>query len=280
METENQTGTAGRTTGETAALRNDTAAAPQEGRPLWQRISGIDPKRENEMTRDQRDAAIRKLVQDVHNRAVAEFESEDSGKIPEGERSIFWDPLQRICLQLGISRTKLSNYSRELTGLRAHELSDRILAKRKLPERLTHWVKTLVGLEMNSMRETIAKGRIDGQVRQFWMARMVKTVKSYRLHELRAHFAGEMGFANFSRVSRACLLAFGMSLDHVEADLVRTYVQKFLDEMLKATGEPPKRHERQEPQVKERVLTPEAQKIIDDAVRFAVGGGKKETHVA
>ena len=278
-----KTGNDVRTGGNSGATVNSqkNSGGTTEGRPLWQRISGIDPKRENEMTRDERDAAIRKLVQEVHRRAIVEFESDDEGKIPEDERSIFWDPLQRICMQLGISRTKLSNYSRELTGLRAHELSDRIRAKRKLPERLTKWVQELVGLEMNSMRASFAKMRIDGRVRQYWMGRMVKTVKSFRTHELRAHFAGQMGFANFSRVSRACLLAFGKSLDHIEADLVRTYVQKFFDEfILKTKGEPPRRRDHQEQQVKERELTPDAQKIIDDAVKFALGGRKKEAHVA
>src|SRR5438874_10480804 len=107
-------------------------SVPATDRPAWQKISGIDPQSESEMSRAERNAALRKLIADVTARATVEFADEDEGDIPESERTIFWDPLQRICMQLGISRTKLSAYSRELTGMRAHEISDRILAQRKL----------------------------------------------------------------------------------------------------------------------------------------------------
>src|SRR5689334_14480463 len=112
-------------------------------KPLWQQISGIDPSKEKEMDAEARDAALRKLILDVERRAGDEIERAATGKIPQGERTIFWDPLTRICLQLGISRTKLSSYSRELTGMRAFEISDRILAKRVLRERLQSYVEKL-----------------------------------------------------------------------------------------------------------------------------------------
>jgi hypothetical protein len=242
-------------------------------RPLWQTISGIDPKREAEMSADERDAGIRKLVAEVRTRAAVEFEREDLGKIPEGERSIFWDPLQRICGQLGISRTKLSSYSRELTGLRAHELSDEILAKRRLQGRLECWVKMMVGPELELMRGVFSKARIDLAFKRMWGARFAKWLKGIRSSG-KGSFAATMGFANYSRLSRACLIAFGKALDHMELDLVVQHVQKFLE----TEGLTQRREERKEQQQKkESVLTAEAQKIIDEAVKATVGGmpGKK-----
>src|SRR4051812_30384502 len=109
----------------------------ENDRPLWQKISGIDPASEDKLDSNARDAAIRKLVLEVERRATVEFERADSGLIPAEERTVFWDPLARVCLQLGISRTKLSLYTRELTGMRAHEISDRILARRTLKAKVT-----------------------------------------------------------------------------------------------------------------------------------------------
>src|SRR5947199_38511 len=100
MNTNNKTnaqkyggGDAATTAGGTPALQNQ---------PLWQQISGIDPQTESEMTRAERNAALRKLIAEVTERATVEFADEDDGTIPVGERTIFWDPLQRICMQLGI----------------------------------------------------------------------------------------------------------------------------------------------------------------------------------
>lgn len=258
-----------------------TSGGTPEGRPLWQQISGIDPQRENEMDADARDAALRKLIKEVEKRATVEFERADAGKIPEGERTLFWDPLARICGQLGISRTKLSTYSRELTGMRAHEISDRILAKRKLAERLAAWVKDFAGRELELARDMFSKAHIDDDFRSSWMKRLAKGMKSKRQGDSRAHFAAQMGFANYSRLSRACLLAFGKSLDHLESELVCAQVQKFFDAMMTEKNQPPRRQERQEqPKKAGGSLSPEGEEIVREAIAETLGIKKEDVRVA
>jgi len=273
----NETNNKQQNAGETPALQN---------RPKWQQISGIDPQRESEMDADARDAAIRKLIKEVTERATVEFERADAGKIPDGERTIFWDPLQRICMQLGISRTKLSSYSRELTGLRAHEISDRILAQRKLMDRLRARIEKILQPDLEFMREPyITQPHFTAGIIRDDKAGRVHSMKSLRKFEKAASFAAEMGFANFSRLNRACLLAFGKSLDQIEAELVCTYVQKFFNEIVKVRKEQDlaalKRQVRQEQPKKEQTpLTPQAEEIFRDAIAQTLGIKKEEVCVA
>jgi len=245
---------------------NHTGETPTV-QPLWQRISGIDPATEGNLEADARDAAIRKLVREVEARATTEFARAESGKIPDGERTAFWDPLARICLQLGISRTKLSLYTRELTGMRAHEISDRILAKRTLKARVLARVEKLLLPELERMREILQPAE---QIEKFYVLetvnRFVKWMRAMRSKERRARFAAEMGFANPSRLARACLLAHGMAIDELEGRMVCTLVQKFFDGIRKITEEPPRRQERQEQQENGALVTPESEKIIAEAV--------------
>jgi len=205
---------------------DDNKMKTENEKPVWQTISGIDPTREKEMDADARDAAIRKLVQEVERRASVEFERAEAGKIPQGERTLFWDPLARICGQLEISRTKLSSYTRELTGMRAHEISDRILAKRSLRARLTARTERILTPELEALRKSTPHAFHPG-LRKQTEQRVVRWLRSLRVKERRAGFAAELGFANPSRLSRACLLAHGMSIDEMEARIVCTLVQKF-----------------------------------------------------
>ena len=200
-----------------------------DSRPLWQQISGIDPANELKMEADARDTAIRKLVQEVEQRAGVEIERAANGKVPAGERTAFWDPLTRICLQLGISRTKLSLYTRELTGMRAHEISDRILARRVLRIRMTAYVENIMRAELEGLKKS--PNGIHPGMRAQLQQRFVRWVRSLRMKERRAGFAAGLGFANPSRLSRACLLGLGMSIDELEARIVCTLVQKFFSEM-------------------------------------------------
>ena len=261
---------------------NETSATAN--RPLWQQISGIDPQTESEMSSTERNAAIRKLVAEVTARSIAEFASEDKGEIPAGERTIFWDPLQRICLQLGISRTKLSAYSRELTGMRAHEISDRILAKRKLKVRLQARIEYYLRSEVEFLHSELKKGEISFEQLGGEARDMARLMKSRRKFERSASFAVEMGFANYSRLNRACLLAFGKSLDQIEAQMVCTYVQKVFEELKGTENLTQSRKVAKEQPKNEPVITDEEKiagdRIIKEAVEEALGLRKPKMQVA
>ena len=199
-----------------------------ETQPAWQKISGLNPATEQDLPLEQRDAGIRKLVAEVERLAQIEFDRGD--KVPAGERTLFWDPLARICALLSISRTKLSNYSRELTGMRAHEITDRLKAK-SLPDQLRAYLENLFTIHNPLLRSLFNSFAQDPatQREKFFQA-VQRFVKSTRSGPARAHFAATLGYANPSRLTRACLLAHQKSLEHLESDLLDPIVQKFFDE--------------------------------------------------
>jgi hypothetical protein len=190
----------------------------------------LTPEREEKMSADERDAAIRKLLAEVERHSRVEFER--GAKTPPGERTVFWDPLVRVCKSLGISRTKLSGYSRELTGLRAHEVTDRIKAG-KLRETMHVWVAGVLNTVLAAMEKTLDRSRLsDKAYRQACLRQCLDAVKHARSGAARGTWSYELGYPSPSQVSRACLLAHGMAIADVESALVQRIVQKFFDERM------------------------------------------------
>src|SRR5205085_2014266 len=124
---------------------------------------GLYPKQEATMTRRQRRESIRKLCKEYELRireSLDEYEREQRESIggPDtpvaeaedrsvpattaesaAERTFLWSPLDAICFELSIARRKLSSYTRELTGMSAQEVIDKIRAEnigRKLKDKL------------------------------------------------------------------------------------------------------------------------------------------------
>jgi hypothetical protein len=208
----------------------------RDARPTarWQELTGLTPEREEKMSADERDAAIRKLVAEVERQARLEF-----------ERTVFRDPLVRVCKSLGISRTKLSGYSRELTGLRAHELTDRIKAE-TLPAQVREWVERTLAPVLEDFATRVDRSRLDDDGYYImWTRRVWRYVKAMRSGPSRRRWALELGYPNPSRLSRACLIAHGKSIDEMEFDHVQHVVQKFFEELLAERGtgfQPVKEH--------------------------------------
>src|SRR4051812_18610879 len=113
-------------------------------------------------------------------------------------------------------------------------------------------------------------------------------MKSMRKFERSTSFAADMGFATFSRLSRACLLAFGKSLDQIEGELVCTYVQRFFTDMkgtedLTQSRKDAKKDPKEETMKTNKEgtkLTPEAEEIFRDAIAQTLGIKKEEVRVA
>jgi hypothetical protein len=198
--------------------------------PLWQKLTGLTPDREQKMSADERDAAIRILVKDVDQRARVEFERGKAA--PAGERTVFWEPLERICLQLQISRTKLSAYSRELTGMRAHEICDRIKAA-DLARAIQNYLIDTLAVESRRLHNTPAAQLRSEEFRIKTVAYFRRYLKLQRQGEQRARWAVELGFPNANRLRRACILAHGMSIEELEHRILTTIVQKFCDDLAK-----------------------------------------------
>ncbi len=148
-------------------------AAPQLA--PWQQISGITPENELTLPPRERRQALRKLIAKATDLAREELVEGASCPLvgPEGtatavgmtraeetrgqdapstndyaDATFLWDPMRSVCRQLGISHSKLSSLSKELTGMSAHEIADRIKVagiKEKLRAPLIEFAANLWG---------------------------------------------------------------------------------------------------------------------------------------
>jgi len=196
--------------------------------PQWQLLTGLTPEAEEKMSPEARDAAIRKLLADVERRAQAELDR--ANNCPEGERTPYWDPVEAACQDLGISRVKLSKYARRLTGVRAQEIGDKLKAKLIKPklealvaEELDFWWRCF-GLERcdsaHRMLYTEVKRNVERDFRDYMKRRMRKDNAPL--------VALKLGFSNITRLRKACILAFGTTLDAVVKQIASDMVQKCL----------------------------------------------------
>jgi hypothetical protein len=228
--------------------------------PAWQTLSGLTPDAEPALAPELRDAAMRKLVAEVERLATIEF----SRATPAGERTLYWDPLTRICNQLEISRIKLSGYCRELTGMRAHEVTDRIKARASLPadfravlikqfESLKKFVLPTIHIKRLAARE------YRSSIERYLRAMM----RGQRKGPNAATLAARLGYANPSRLNRACLLAFGENIDAMEHELLTPIVQKFLNELVAQDAGAAPALDYQIPPIQYGPLTEDEQEIQD-----------------
>ena len=195
--------------------------------PRWQDLTGLDPECKADMDRDERRDAIRVLFREVERLARQEFDFARDN--PSDERTFLWDPLDYICNVVEISRVKLSSYMRELTGMRAHEVTDRIKAA-DLPAKLRARIEKQFAALLPTL-EAMASVAVDVEDafdRAFEFA--CERVCEERKGANAMRWAVELGYANPSRVHRACVLAHTTTIQALEEEILRTLVQKFFEE--------------------------------------------------
>ena len=253
-------------------MKNTNENGAAQDLPEWQKISGLTVDREKTMSEDERDEGIRKLLAEVERMAREAFARGE--KVPTGERTLFWDPLERICRKLEISRVKLSAYSRELTGMRAHEVSDRLLARKNLMHALEVRITKVLKPEFAKVRGHLDRTRVkESEYRASWCKSFWKLVKAERSGSGRARWAAELGFANPSRLARACLLAHGMSIDELEGVILVSIVQKFFDEIrVERNPSPPAQLNGASKEEKPVEASTFADEVIRDAVEDVMNG--------
>jgi hypothetical protein len=168
--------------------------------PPWQKISGLTPEAEAKMSRSERRLALRKLFRHYEGlvrEALAEHEAETAEE--KSERTFLWDPLMEICVALGIARRKLSALTKELTGMAAHEVVDKVRAE-ALHEKMEAKLAAF-------FREKAPPGKIN-----FWshldLWERLKKSRQNPAYEP-VSLAMEYGFANCVRLRRGCMLAHG-----------------------------------------------------------------------
>ena len=201
--------------------------------PQWQLITGLNPETESQLSPDERDARIRILLAEVERRAQAELDRAD--KCPEGERTVYWDPVEAACQDLGIARVKLSAYSRRLRGIRAQEIGDKLKAKLLQPQ-IEAWVKE----QFDTWWQFFGEKKLPRDPNDFYPAsigadlgREFADGLKFRTRDLANRFALKLGFANITRLRKAVVLAFDTTLDSMLRRAAFTIVQKCVDEIAK-----------------------------------------------
>jgi hypothetical protein len=177
--------------------------------PPWQKISGLLPGAEEKMSRSERRAALRKLFkhyEQLAREALAEHAAESGAE--KEERTFLWDPLPALCFELRIARRKLSALTKELTGMAAHEVIDKIRAE-KIEAKLS------ADVDAFCLACRIPPGnpdfRDDLVTRENWQAHIWKKLKRSRALPSfdRENHAIEMGFPNYARYRRGVMLSHG-----------------------------------------------------------------------
>lgn len=238
METEKET-----TTGENGTAVVNESNAPQQGATngccslaptkaggtpalhKWQEISGLTPEVEAKMTRQERRIAIRKLVRHVEKMG-REILAEHASDPEKNERSYLWDPLATICFELGIARRKLSSYSKELTGMAAHEIIDKIRAedvKAKMREDLVKFVRRNWPHPGGGNRHD---WKYSSSLRWefYWTLRRQRDgAPDYEASVV----AMEYGFPNEARYRRACVLCYGKTPRQLAFEILQAIADYF-----------------------------------------------------
>lgn len=185
--------------------------------PLWQRISElINERAMRPMLRRER---IRKLLKVTDRLLRAEMKTPVAGETDspaqrasvealKAERTVFWDPLPEVCFYLEIAPTKLAQYAKQLTGLGAKDLVDRIRVENlraQIRERL--WRVSEQVSKGNDMKRLSAR---DGA------GVLLKALKSSEHFQNRQDLALSVGIASKQRLLRAVLACEGVTLEQLE----------------------------------------------------------------
>jgi hypothetical protein len=230
--------------------------------PRWQIITGITPDNEADMPCAEYIDRMRKLIKEVERLADDEFCRAADDK--DSQRTVFWDPIDFICNHLEISRVHLSRITLELTGLRAHEITDR-LKGRVLPLVVKMWVdKKFSGMQEALNRIFPPEEAAKPEALHRCVKMVTRALREERSGNFATSWACELGFANPSRAKNACKHAHQVSIGELEERHVRTLVQKFLEPQIAAASALPettKTQSHEDSKKEEKQQQPAAQPI-------------------
>ena len=208
--------------------RPTSASASQQATQVvlnWREISGITVANERTMRPKERRAAIRKLKDVVEREIRAELKAAKEDAEGAGERSYLWDPCAAIAHRLGIGPTVLSRLMREFSGMSTSQMVDKIRAE-GIREKLREHVKRV-----------IMRGPKPGEGGQKVHQRLWEQCQDFRelLKRSRrtvdfslATWAIELGFANYTRFYRACLLQYGRTPTQLEEEALREFAEWYV----------------------------------------------------
>ena len=184
----------------------------------WREISGITVENEKAMTPEERRAGIRKLKDVVEAEIRTELNAANEDVELMVERTHLWEPTLAICRKLEIGPAVLSRLMRELTGISTSQMVDKIRGE-GLKEKLR---ENLIAFVLKNFKRPGASHA--GTAVNFWgkLRAMRREAKfSY------ASWAIDLGFANYTRFYRACLLCFRQTPTQIEDEILREFEEWF-----------------------------------------------------
>ena len=200
-------------------LENQAASIGQEHQkktPAWRSVAGLFQESEENMLPEQRERALRNLVDTVL--ALLEHDMARDKASKSRTHSVQWDPLLSVCFHLGIARAHLTRLSREATGLAAHELVD-LLRVKAVKDAMKETIRRYVKASGNPP-ELLAAPDI-------WRA-LKESRRGPTYH--RATYALSFGFLNYMRFYRACLFYYQMAPQQLEYLAIEEVVEEIKNE--------------------------------------------------
>ena len=205
----------------------------------WRDVSGLTPENENTLPELDRRAAIRKLHTATEVEIRTELRAAAADTDFKSERTFLWEPLPAVCRRLEIAPSMLNRLLKELTGMSATQLTDKIRA-----ENLREALKA--ELTQHVCQRHAQPGAHDRDAKEwheaFWSR--LKFVRAQPNFSLAAR-ATHLGFANYTRLYRACLLHYGQTPTQLEDEILQEIADFFACAStlkLRETAELPQNH--------------------------------------
>lgn len=187
----------------------------------WRELSGLTIDAEKSLQGRDRRAAIRKLHAAAESEIRAELQLAADDAEYKSERTFLWEPIPAVCRRLEISQSVLTRLLKELTGMSATQLADKIRAeglKEKLRAELIAHVQKFHG------KPGVCTGNDRAFRRNFWeKLKGKRTLESFSY----ATRAIALGFANYTRLYRSCLLQYGLTPMQLEDEILRDIAEFF-----------------------------------------------------
>lgn len=223
----------------------DAALAEAEALPpLWQRISGLSLRDLELVPPSSLQAGIRRLLHVVEALYRAEMKTEDvdddgppskllDGSVSYAGRSPLWDPLDQICLVLGIAKTKLSALCAMRTGLKIRDVCDAIRC-----EGLRGFLREKFRGLMNGWRESFSAKDSALMPEDFEGAgwRFLKWMRGGGRGETRKGLALAMGLPSRERLDRAAFVVEDMTLEQLELEVAMEAIRELFGDVLKGVS--------------------------------------------
>jgi len=184
--------------------------------PLWRVLSGLMPGLDwDRLHPNERAGRLTVLIRAVEKIVRYEWRAFEKARDAKGgnddPRVRWWDPMRVVCEHFGIAYSMLSRIAREVAGLGASDVTDRVKAetvRAQMREDVKAWVLEIFHEEKVS-KEKELEGLVGEELADAMWSRVAK--KRGRGRWSRSAWAVRFGYSSYTRFQRACLAEYGVS---------------------------------------------------------------------